>query len=646
MQVLVRVRPLSSSESAAPPVVAVHPCALSTTVTLTEPSDSADYLAAKRAKSRSYAFDCAFGPDSSQNEVYQTSAAPLVQAVLGGGNATCFCYGATGAGKTHTMVGTQQNPGVMVLALSDLFALLAGEAGASVTLAYLEIYNENVRDLLAGGAVGGAACGGAASLELREDPAQGVTVQGLTYVSAHSASAVMALLQRGNAARVTEPTRCNATSSRSHAVLQVLVRRCAFTHTAKLSLIDLAGSERALATDARTVRSAEGAAINKSLLALSSCIHALVEGKRHVPYRNSRLTQLLKDSLGGGCRTAMIANVSPAEAQWNESMNTLHWADRAKEIRACAVADVAPMPPAESKDEQAQAQIEALRAECEALRRAAACAAEDGEERARSRRRIGDGGACATGEVALFSPGGAYRPPFLTASAPNFIVPHALLSPRMTPRHGASRAALAEENDALRSAHLALCQSKDDAETALQAARDELACARMERDAERCAHEEEAESLRLQLRAAQADAAAAAAAAAAAQQSGEDGLRAVLSPVGARARGGRRATTFADVTNGCGGTDDAAWAWQSEAPLSTVKAAVKSFEQLASPRAGCTAGAPAHACPVPPSPGRILGTQLFKRFAEAQEQGGAQAHLAGGAAGLPPLARSSSLARG
>lgn len=101
----------------------------------------------------------------------------------------------------------------------------------------------------------------------------------------------------------------------------------------KLSLIDLAGSERALATDQRTLRSLEGANINRSLLALSSCINALVEGKKHIPYRNSKLTQLLKDSLGGACNTVMIANISPSNLSFGETQNTLHWAYRAKEIR-------------------------------------------------------------------------------------------------------------------------------------------------------------------------------------------------------------------------------------------------------------------------------------------------------------------------
>lgn len=134
-------------------------------MTLSEFAAANDYLRAQRLKSRRFAFDAALGPHSSQEEVYRASAAPLVEAVLEGkGNATCFCYGATGAGKTHTMLGTPEQPGVMVQALADLFSRLEGEEGAAVRLAYIEIYNENVRDLLAPDR--------SRNLELREDPNQ------------------------------------------------------------------------------------------------------------------------------------------------------------------------------------------------------------------------------------------------------------------------------------------------------------------------------------------------------------------------------------------------------------------------------------------------------------------------------------------
>eukprot|EP01018_Ginkgo_biloba_P007825 Gb_08284 [translate_table: standard] len=295
----------------------------------------------------------------------------LVEGVLQGRNGSVFCYGATGAGKTHTMLGTVHNPGVMVLAIKDLFMKLrqrSHDGDHVVRLSYLEVYNEAVRDLLSPGR----------PLVLREDK-QGIVAAGLTQYQAYSTDEVMALLQQGNQNRTTEPTRMNETSSRSHAILQVVAEYKVeegsriVTRVGKLSLIDLAGSERALATDQRTVRSLEGANINRSLLALSSCINALVEGKKHIPYRNSKLTQLLKigmemhltieaaelqDSLGGVCHTVMIANISPSIHTFGETQNTLHWADRAKEIRtkACTANEDFQLP--ESQSEQTKLLLE------------------------------------------------------------------------------------------------------------------------------------------------------------------------------------------------------------------------------------------------------------------------------------------------
>ncbi|CAA0218532.1 unnamed protein product [Arabidopsis thaliana] len=301
-------------------------------VYLTEFTNENDYLRLKRLRVRHFTFDSSFPETTTQQEVYSTTTGDLVEAVLEGRNGSVFCYGATGAGKTYTMLGTMENPGVMVLAIKDLFAKVRQrslDGNHVVHLSYLEVYNETVRDLLSPGR----------PLILREDK-QGIVAAGLTQYRAYSTDEVMALLQRGNQNRTTEPTRCNETSSRSHAILQVIVEyqtRDAsmniISRVGKLSLIDLAGSERALATDQRTLRSLEGANINRSLLALSSCINALVEGKKHIPYRNSKLTQLLKDSLGGSCNTVMIANISPSSQSFGETQNTLHWADRAKEIR-------------------------------------------------------------------------------------------------------------------------------------------------------------------------------------------------------------------------------------------------------------------------------------------------------------------------
>ncbi|KAJ0257314.1 Kinesin-like protein KIN-8A [Hirschfeldia incana] len=307
-------------------------------VYLTEFTNDNDYLRLKRLRVRHFTFDSSFPETTTQREVYSTTTGDLLEAVLEGRNGSVFCYGATGAGKTYTMLGTVENPGVMVLAIKDLFAKVRErslDGNHTVHLSYLEVYNETVRDLLSPGR----------PLILREDK-QGIMAAGLTQYRAYSTDEVMALLQRGNQNRTTEPTRCNETSSRSHAILQVVVEyktRDAsmniISRVGKLSLIDLAGSERAIATDQRTLRSLEGANINRSLLALSSCINALVEGKKHIPYRNSKLTQLLKDSLGGSCNTVMIANISPSNHSFGETQNTLHWADRAKEIRvkACEV---------------------------------------------------------------------------------------------------------------------------------------------------------------------------------------------------------------------------------------------------------------------------------------------------------------------
>ncbi|KAK9665246.1 hypothetical protein RND81_14G100100 [Saponaria officinalis] len=301
-------------------------------VYLTEFASENDYLRLKRLRGRHFSFDASFSESSTQLQVYSITTAELVEAVLQGRNGSVFCYGATGAGKTYTMLGTVGNPGVMVLAIKDLFTKIrqrSFEGKHMVHLSYLEVYNETVRDLLSPGR----------PLVLREDK-QGIVAAGLSQYRAYTTDEVMALLLQGNKNRTTEPTRANETSSRSHAILQVTVeyqtRDASMTlmkRVGKLSLIDLAGSERALATDQRTVRSLEGANINRSLLALSSCINALVEGKKHIPYRNSKLTQLLKDSLGGACNTVMIANISPSNFTFGETQNTLHWADRAKEIR-------------------------------------------------------------------------------------------------------------------------------------------------------------------------------------------------------------------------------------------------------------------------------------------------------------------------
>lgn len=300
----------------------------------------------KRVKDQTFGFDRVFDENTTQGDVYEATTKTLLDSVLDGYNATVFAYGATGCGKTHTITGTAQMPGIIFLTMQDLFEKveeLQAEKESEITLSYLEIYNETIRDLLNPGA------GGKQGLMLREDAHQTVSVAGLSSHKPQNVQEVMDMVLRGNANRTQSPTEANATSSRSHAVLQVNIslkdRNASIQEPmtmATLSIIDLAGSERASATKNRGERLLEGANINKSLLALGSCINALCDPrkKNHVPYRNSKLTRLLKFSLGGNCRTVMIVCVSPSSQHYDETQNTLRYANRAKNIQTKSVRNV------------------------------------------------------------------------------------------------------------------------------------------------------------------------------------------------------------------------------------------------------------------------------------------------------------------
>lgn len=292
----------------------------------------------KRVKDQTFAFDRIFDQNTTQEEVYEATTRNLLDSVLDGYNATVFAYGATGCGKTHTITGTPQQPGIIFLTMQELFERIEerkNEKVTEVSLSYLEIYNETIRDLLVPG-------GSKTGLSLREDANQSVSVAGLSSHQPKNVQEVMDLIMRGNECRTMSPTDANATSSRSHAVLQINVaqkdRNADINEPltmATLSIIDLAGSERASATKNRGERLQEGANINKSLLALGSCINALCDPRRrnHVPYRNSKLTRLLKFSLGGNCKTVMIVCISPSSQHYDETQNTLRYANRAKNIQ-------------------------------------------------------------------------------------------------------------------------------------------------------------------------------------------------------------------------------------------------------------------------------------------------------------------------
>lgn len=290
-------------------------------------------------KDQTFMFDRVFDENTSQGDVYEATTRSLLDSVLDGYNATVFAYGATGCGKTHTITGTAQQPGIIFLTMQELFERIADRTEEKVTevsLSYLEIYNETIRDLLS---PTNTPKGG---LMLREDANQTVSVAGLSSHHPQNVQEVMDMIVRGNESRTMSPTEANATSSRSHAVLQINVAQKERNadvnepHTmATLSIIDLAGSERASATKNRGERLIEGANINKSLLALGSCINALCDPRKrnHVPYRNSKLTRLLKFSLGGNCKTVMIVCVSPSSQHFDETQNTLRYANRAKNIQ-------------------------------------------------------------------------------------------------------------------------------------------------------------------------------------------------------------------------------------------------------------------------------------------------------------------------
>nr|GMD49687.1 kinesin-like protein KIN-8B [Ipomoea batatas] len=308
-------------------------------VLVLDPDLSKNYLdrIQNRTKERRYSFDHAFGPNSYNWDVYKRSIRPTVVGVIQGLNATIFAYGSTGSGKTYTMVGTQEDPGLMVLSLNSIFDLIKQDDSCDkfeVTCSYLEVYNEVIYDLLEKSS---------GHLELREDPEQGIVVAGLRCIKVNSTDKILELLNLGNSRRKTDSTEVNLTSSRSHAVLEITVTRKQSNKypnqvmKGKLALVDLAGSERASETNSVGKKLRDGANINRSLLALANCINALgkqqKKGLAYVPYRNSKLTRILKDGLSGNSKTVMIATISPADSQYHHTVNTLKYADRAKEIR-------------------------------------------------------------------------------------------------------------------------------------------------------------------------------------------------------------------------------------------------------------------------------------------------------------------------
>ncbi|XP_061491522.1 kinesin-like protein KIF11 [Rhineura floridana] len=296
---------------------------------------------------KTYTFDMVFGAQAKQIDVYRSVVCPILDEVLMGYNCTVFAYGQTGTGKTFTMEGErspneeytwEEDPlaGIIPRTLHQIFEKLA-ESGTefSVKVSLLEIYNEELFDLLNPSPDVGE------RLQMFDDPRnkRGVIIKGLEEITVHNKDEVYQILERGAAKRTTAATYLNQYSSRSHSVFSVTLHMKETTtdgeelvKIGKLNLVDLAGSENIGRSGAVDKRAREAGNINQSLLTLGRVITALVERTPHIPYRESKLTRILQDSLGGRTKTSIIATVSPASINLEETLSTLEYAHRAKNI--------------------------------------------------------------------------------------------------------------------------------------------------------------------------------------------------------------------------------------------------------------------------------------------------------------------------
>ncbi|GAB2225103.1 hypothetical protein Drorol1_Dr00005890 [Drosera rotundifolia] len=281
-----------------------------------------------------YAFDRVFGPNATSEEVYEVAARPVVKAAMEGVNGTVFAYGVTSSGKTHTMHGDQSSPGVIPLAIKDVFSIIQDTPGREFLLrvSYLEIYNEVINDLLDPTGQ---------NLRVRED-AQGTYVEGIKEEVVLSPGHALSFIAAGEEHRHVGSNNFNLLSSRSHTIFTLMIESGAHGDDydgvifSQLNLIDLAGSESSK-TETTGLRRKEGSYINKSLLTLGTVIGKLSEGKAsHVPYRDSKLTRLLQSSLSGRGHVSLICTVTPASSSTEETHNTLKFASRAKRVEIYA----------------------------------------------------------------------------------------------------------------------------------------------------------------------------------------------------------------------------------------------------------------------------------------------------------------------
>ncbi len=287
-----------------------------------------------KTKQNKFAFDFAFQEKTNQEEIYHYTTETLLQSVFDGFNSTVFAYGATGSGKTYTMVGNGENPGLMVRTISDLFNMIKSNNNDNnyrITINYIEVYNETLKDLLSENEN--------SNVELRSDPLKGNVLIGCEFIEVNNANDAFKLLIKGNRRRRETPTVNNSNSSRSHAILQINLEREEKNNNnysfGKFILVDLAGSEKISANSGKISKANESGSINKSLLALANCINILCSSnsKNFIPWRDSKLTRILQESLSGNCRIVMIATISPSLMCIEETMYTLQYANRAKNLK-------------------------------------------------------------------------------------------------------------------------------------------------------------------------------------------------------------------------------------------------------------------------------------------------------------------------
>ncbi|VVB04678.1 unnamed protein product [Arabis nemorensis] len=343
VQVILRCRPLSEDEAR------IHtPVVISCNEHRREVA-ATQSIAGKHID-RHFAFDKVFGPASQQKDLYDQAICPIVFEVLEGYNCTIFAYGQTGTGKTYTMEGGARkkngefpsDAGVIPRAVKQIFDILEAQgAEYSMKVTFLELYNEEISDLLAPEeTIKFVDEKSKKSIALMEDGKGSVFVRGLEEEIVSTANEIYKILEKGSAKRRTAETLLNKQSSRSHSIFSITIHIKENTpegeemiKCGKLNLVDLAGSENISRSGAREGRAREAGEINKSLLTLGRVINALVEHSGHIPYRDSKLTRLLRDSLGGKTKTCVIATISPSIHCLEETLSTLDYAHRAKNIK-------------------------------------------------------------------------------------------------------------------------------------------------------------------------------------------------------------------------------------------------------------------------------------------------------------------------